>query len=82
MKIVSVQWEDACSCSGYYDRDHPEKFNTLLCVTVGHLVRNTHKDIVLASELFEDKDTRHIHTIPKGMVRKVVVLEEIKEKKR
>ena len=75
MKIVAVHWIDACTNSGYYDKEHPERFDPIHCVTVGHLVRKNRNDVVVASESFSDGDRRHIHTIPRGMVSKVVYLE-------
>jgi len=73
-KIVCVDWEDAASNSGYYDFEHPENTTTVNARTVGHLLRNDRKEVTLAAETFQDGEFRHIHSIPKGMVRKITVL--------
>ena len=74
MKIAMVEWMDAVSTTGYYEADHPEKFNAVRCRTVGHLIRNTRKDIVVSTDYFDDSQQRHIHTIPKKMVTKISYL--------
>ena len=71
MKIVEVNWTDACSTNGYYDKDHPEKNDPVICKTVGHLISKNKKAVVLASEYFDDGDKRHIHTIPRKMVNSI-----------
>ncbi len=74
MKIVEVEWEDAVSNSGYYNEDHPERHNPILCKLVGHLITKNKKVVILAAEVFEDGDRRHIHTIPRKMVKNITVL--------
>ena len=73
-RIVCVEWDDAVSNNGYYNKDHPEKFNPIRCKTVGHLISKNKKAVVISSEAFEDGDKRDIHTIPKKMVVKVTEL--------
>uniref|UniRef100_A0A6M3KVG4 Uncharacterized protein n=1 Tax=viral metagenome TaxID=1070528 RepID=A0A6M3KVG4_9ZZZZ len=73
-RIVLVEWDDACSNSGYYDKDHPEKFNPVRCKTVGHLITKDRKSVVISGEVFDDGDRRHIHTIPRKMVVKITEL--------
>ena len=77
-KVVCVDWEDATSNNGYYDKDHPEKTTTISAKTVGFLVERTRKVVKVCGENFEDGDLRHIHSIPKGMVRKITILSEAK----
>jgi len=76
-RIVLVEWDDAASNSGYYDQEHPEKFEPVRCRTVGHFISKDKKAIVIASEVFDDGDKRHIHTIPKKMIVKVMELKSL-----
>jgi len=77
-KIVCVEWEDACSNSGYYDKDHPEKFAPVMCRTVGHLIKRNKESVIVACEAFEDGGKREIHTVPRKMVKKITYLTEAK----
>ena len=79
-KIICVEWEDASYNSGYYDKKSPENYTPTQTRTVGHLVKKTSEAIILAMERFynDDKkpfDDRHITTIPKKMIRRVITLE-------
>lgn len=73
-KIVCVEWEDAASTNGYYDKEHPEKSSTAPARTVGFLVENNRSVVKVCGESFSDGDFRHVHSIPKGMVRNITVL--------
>ena len=73
-RIVCVEWDDASSNSGYYNKDHPEKFNPVRCKTVGHLISKNKKAVVICSDAFEDGDKRGIHTIPKKMIVRITEL--------
>lgn len=80
-RIVCVEWEDASYNSGYYDKKDTDTFNPVLTRTTGHLVSNTRKSIILSQDRFYDSkgnvtDERHISTIPKKMVRRVIYLAE------
>lgn len=79
-KIVCVEWDDASNNTGYWDDDAikagKKKFEPVKCLTVGHLMRSNKKVVNVASEHFtEDDDFRNIHTIPRGMIRKITILE-------
>lgn len=79
-KIVCVEWDDASFHSGYYDKRRPEDFEPVCIKTVGFLVKRTKKAVIVAHErIFDSKgkrdDDRHISTIPKKMIRKIVKLE-------
>ncbi len=76
-KIVCVVWDDAVTRSGYWDNDHPERFKAIETKTVGHLIKQTKSEVIVASELFADGDKRDIHTIPRQMVKKVIQLKEV-----
>ena len=73
-KMVYIEWEDASSNNGYYDKKDPPK--TVMCRTIGFLAEHNKGRVVLTSELFVDGDARHIHTIPRKMVKRIVQLEE------
>jgi len=75
MKIVEVEWEDACANSGYLDKEHWDtSHRPVLCKTVGHLYKKNSGMVLLASEKFEDGDLRYTHTIPRKMIKKITVL--------
>ena len=74
MKIAMVEWLDAVTTTGSYNKEHPEKFDAIRCKTVGYLIRNTKKDVVVSTEYFDDGECRNIHTIPKKMVTKISYL--------
>jgi len=75
MRIVEVQWEDACSNSGYYRKDKPdEEHKATICKTVGYLKRKNQKHIILVTEYFDDGESRHVHTIPRKVVKGITYL--------
>ena len=77
MKIVKVDWLDACSNSGYLNkRDYAKEHKPIACATVGHLFKKNKDFVLLAAETFEDGDCRHTHTIPRKMVTKITYLED------
>ena len=81
-KMVCVEWEDAASCSGYYDKDVPHKFEPVATRTVGHLVRSDKKGVVLSQDRFYDHngkidDDRHLSIIPKKMIKHIIILREV-----
>jgi len=76
-RIVCVEWDDASSNSGYYDRKSPERFEPVRCHTVGHFIKRTKKAVIVSQERFYDdkgkiEDDRRIVTIPKKMIIKVI----------
>lgn len=85
-KIVCVEWEDASSNSGYYNKNNPQEFSPFPTKTVGHLIKRDKKAVVVSQDRFYkdgkiDGD-RHISTIPKKMIKRIVVLGEINETQR
>ena len=70
-KIVEVLWEDAVAESGYYNNENPEQHTTSLCKQVGYLIKKDKGKIIVFSQHFDDGAKRHIHTIPRGMVRSI-----------
>jgi len=78
-KIVCVEWEDASYSTGFYDKDKPTRFTPIKTRTVGHLIKSDKVAVVLSAERFYDNignidDDRHIHTIPRKMIRRVIEL--------
>ncbi len=79
-KMVCVEWEDASSNSGYYDKRRPEDFEPILTRTVGHFIKKTKKGIIVSQERFYDskskpEEDRHIVTIPNKMIKRIIHLE-------
>ena len=68
LRVVLVEWEDATHQVD--ERDTP--MGTMIAYTLGFLVRNTKKDVVLCGEVFEDGGRRDITAIAKPMVRKII----------
>jgi len=80
-RIVIVEWDDASSNSGYYDKKYPENFTPVKTRTVGYFIKKDKVAIIVSQERFYDeKDEpdmdRHIVTIPNGMIRKITNLKE------
>lgn len=78
-RIVCVEWEDASFASGYYDRKSPKDFEPVLTRSVGHFIKKTKSGIIIGMERFYDDkrkptDDRHITTIPKKMIRRIIEL--------
>ena len=77
--IVCVEWDDATFNSGFYDKKTPENFEPILTRTVGHLVKKTIKSVIVSQDRVYDSkgkpsDDRHLSTIPKKMIRRVISL--------
>jgi len=77
-RIVCVEWDDASFDSGYYDKQDPERYSPLNTKTVGMIVKSSAKEIILAVDSWNNKgketEYRHITTIPKKMIIKIVEL--------
>ena len=73
-RVVCVEWEDASSNNGYYDPEYPDKTTTITTQSVGFLVEKNKKVVKLCTDGFEYGEFRHVHSIPKGMVRKITYL--------
>ena len=79
-KIVSIEWDDACYNTGYYDRNDPAKYTQLRTKSVGHLIKSNSKEIIIGTDCWnapkEPTEYRHITTIPKKMIKKISILKE------
>ena len=79
-KIVVVEWEDASTNTGYWDKNDPERFGPVPTETVGHLIKKDKSAVYLCAEVFRENgkkitDRRHIHTIPRKMIKRIRELE-------
>ena len=79
-KPVYIEWYDACYNSGYYESDHRERFEPVVTKTIGFLVKSDRKSVIVCQDRFYNTDNtvdeRHIGTIPRKMIRRVVYLNE------
>ena len=73
LRVVLVEWEDATHQAD--EQDAP--LGTMVAYTIGFLIRNTKKDVVLCSEIFEDGSRRDITAISKKMVRVITPVAKI-----
>lgn len=71
LPVHAVVWEDAA----YSDT---EKTSTVVAVTVGVILENTDKQVVVAAEVFGDKTSRHYTAIPRRMVDRIVKVGTVK----
>ena len=82
-RIVCIEWDDASFSSGYYNKKQPEDFDLVKVKTVGLVVKDTKEAITLSTDRYYDnyervEDDRHISTIPKKMIRRIIDLKESK----
>ena len=54
MKLEMVEWVDARFIEGWYERTGLEHYGTIKCVTVGVLVKETQKEIIVAGHRNEE----------------------------
>ncbi len=77
-RIVCIEWDDACFNQGYYNESEPERFEQVRTRSVGFIVKSTSKEVILSSERNYVKEKidgdRHINTIPKKMIKRIVQL--------
>lgn len=72
--IYCIEWEDACSWDGFYDKDY--EYNAVICKTVGHLLKHNKEVILLCGMSFNDRTQKHIHLIPRKSIKKITYLWE------
>lgn len=78
-KLVLIEWYDACYTPGYYDASKKEQYEPQLTKTVGFLVKSDKRSIIVCQDRFygtDGVDERHIGTIPKKMVKRIVILNQ------
>mgnify|MGYP001558154145 CR=1 FL=1 len=80
-EIVCIDWDDASYDSGYYEEDTPKRYDQLKTKTVGHVIKSDSKQIIVATDNWLNYDGkseyRHITTIPKKMISKIIVLKGV-----
>lgn len=71
-KIVEVEWEDAVSKTSWHLSDHSD-YHGNACKTVGFLVKNTKREIVIAQNISvnECEDVSDVMVIPRGILRRI-----------
>ena len=79
-RIVCVEWDDAAYSSGYYEKKDKERFAPVKTKTAGFVIESDRKCMIISHERFYDEqgkvdEQRHITTIPRAMIRKVIELE-------
>lgn len=94
MPLVYLEWEDACSQTGWHTKEELEKFikqNNAIVNQVGWIYKDDKTYIVLISrlgqEIYDSIDDEaagygHIQKIPKTWIRKKVVLNKYVTKNR
>lgn len=81
MKLVLVTWIDALGCSSSWrDKEHLADSKPLLCRSVGWILRDDDKYIVLVPHIADETQYNEWQgcgdmTIPRGMIQKVQLLE-------
>lgn len=69
MQIVEIQWTDACSTSGSYDKEDLALIMLVKMTTTGYLIEERDDCYILATEHYADqKRWRHIQLIPKTCI--------------
>lgn len=78
--IVEVEWLDAQSGFSYpIEIDDVKNIEPFLTHSVGYLLREDKEVIILGFMLCDEKFSfKHWQLIPKGMVKKITILEEKK----
>lgn len=80
-EIVEVEWLDAqTGFSSPIGMDELEDIQPLLTNSVGYLMREDEKGLMLGFMLFDKKQSfKHWQFIPKGMIQKIKKLKESKK---
>lgn len=75
MKAIYLEWMDAVNASGWHDSDEVNKLTVHDCRTIGYVVKETDREIVVASTLSVDPkddktDANALMVIPKVWIKK------------
>ena len=68
-RLVCVAWEDSCLHEGWGPFD-PESA-TVLCHTVGFLMRKSRVDVAVAQSISENGTLDALMVIPRGCIRRI-----------
>ena len=80
MKIVLVEWNDAYEMdSGWHSLEDAKKWNLCLCYSVGYLLSENEKSIVIGADVGVgcDSDVGRVQSIPKGCISDITILKEV-----
>ena len=71
-KMVHVVWEDSAGAARWDDEKRATRNRTVMCETVGVLLRRDRKHTVIASSVCEETETvSDVMSIPAGCVKSV-----------
>lgn len=78
-KMVLVEWDDAAFNSGLYDKLDKSRYTPVKTKTVGFVLESNKSHIIVSHDRFYQDDgklydERHITTIPKKMIRRIIEL--------
>ncbi len=81
---VEVEWMDAQSgFSSPLDLDELESVDPIITHSVGYLLKEDKTKVILGFMMWGEQGTfKHWQLIPKGMIRKITKLKEVKDVKR
>jgi len=82
MKIVEVEWFDAQSgFSSPLTLEELEKEEPFHTFSVGYLIKEDKDKVILGFMMFGDEGMfKHWQLIPRGMIKKIKVIREVKKK--
>jgi hypothetical protein len=74
VKIVIIEWFDACSYETRHELDH--EYSLKRNISIGFLISDVEKQIVISRGIeVDDKLTEGVLVIPKGWVNSICVIE-------
>lgn len=76
--LLEVHWEDACSSSAWVTKDEMSHWHDdkMICITVGYLGKQDKHGITIYNTTNQRTKVAGTWFIPKGMIRKIVVLKK------
>lgn len=77
-KIVEVEWFDAQSANHSFTIEELDSFEPRHTFSVGYLLIDKKDYIILGFTDFGDGLIKHFQLIPKGMIKKIKILGELK----
>lgn len=84
--LVLVEWEDSAHQIGYWNEDKvkcgTDEHTPILVEDVGFLMKADKKRVIVAQAYFPtENDYRQLQIIPRGMVKKVTMLDRREKRK-
>lgn len=82
-KVIEIEWFDAQTHSGYAeDIGKLEEWNPCLTKSIGYLLHEDKEKVILGFMIFQDEQeinsVKHCQMIPRGMIKKITKLREVK----